>query len=156
MRSIVALCVLAFLAACGAPTGGHEAQPPPAGQVSLDGAWASPTPGGVDVSAGYLSITNGTGAEDRLISVASPRAERVEIHEMSMDGAVMRMRPLEGGLAIAAGATAELAPGGKHLMFIGVAQPFVEGEEIPVSLTFEHAGQVEASFSVRRGEGHGH
>jgi copper(I)-binding protein len=69
---------------------------------------------------------------------------------MSMDGAVMRMRQIEGGLAAPAGATVTLSPGGMHLMFYGVTQPFAEGESIPVTLTFEHAGDIGVTLPVRR------
>jgi len=149
MRMLAALLVLTFASACGAPQ-----QPEPAetaasaATLQLADAWAAPTPSGVDVSAGYLTIVNGTGAEDRLMSASSPRAERVELHEMSMDGGVMRMRAMEA-VAIPAGGEAEFAPGGRHLMFFGVAQPFIPGEEIPVTLTFANAGPIEVTLPVR-------
>jgi copper(I)-binding protein len=146
MKLIHALCLIAFAAACGAP---QETAPPRAAILEITGAWASPTPGGVDVSAGYLTIANGTNADDRLTSASSPRAARVEIHEMSMDGDVMRMRTLDT-LPAPAGEDVALAPGGMHLMFFGVTQPFVEGEEIAVQLTFEHAGAIEVTLPVRR------
>src|SRR5262245_41233959 len=104
---------LLFAAACGAPqTDNSEAQAQ-AASVQIQDAWAAPTPGGVTVSAGYLTIVNSAAAADTLVSAASPRAERVEVHEMSMDGGIMRMRTVEGGLAIPAGATVALAPGGQ-------------------------------------------
>ena len=66
-----------------------------------------------------------------------------------MDGAVMRMRSVEGGLAIPAQDVVTLAPSGGHLMFMGVSQPFVEGEEIPVTLTFAGAGVRDVMLPVR-------
>lgn len=149
MKQLVALAAL-IVAACGAPQpdpAPHATANLPAG-LELREAWAAPTPGGVDVSAGYLVIANG-GAADRLMSATSPRAAKVEVHEMSMDGAVMHMRAVEGGLAIPAGEIVTLAPGGLHLMFSGVTQPFVPGEQIPLTLTFEHAGVREAMLPVR-------
>lgn len=68
---------------------------------------------------------------------------------MSMDGAVMRMRPLDR-LEIPAGGTVRLGPGGNHLMFFGVSEPFAQGQNIPVRLVFEHAGTVEVTLPVRR------
>jgi copper(I)-binding protein len=68
---------------------------------------------------------------------------------MSMEGAVMQMRPA-GPLPIPARQSVTLAPNGLHLMFMGVTQPFAEGEEIPVRLSFEHAGAVDVSLPVRR------
>jgi len=146
MRSLAAALLLA-LAACGAP-----ADAPPAAQpaqaLHIDNAWAPPTPRGVDVSAGYLTITNNSSADDALIGASSARAERVEVHEMTMQDGVMQMRPA-ARLPISAGDSIALAPGGRHLMFFGVAPPFAEGETIPVRLTLERAGAIDVSLPVR-------
>mgnify|MGYP000440745100 CR=1 FL=1 len=143
--------VAIFAASCGAPTSPPQAEQPPAvAALEVRDAWAAPTPGGVEVSAGYLTISNATTADDRMIAVATPRATSSEVHEMSMDGGVMRMRAVEGGLSVPAGETVALAPGGLHLMFFGVTQPLVEGESIPVTLTFANAGDIEVSLPVRR------
>ncbi len=138
------------LAACNpsAQTAEPEAEAP-AGRLELRDAWAAPTPGGVSVSAGYLTIVNGAAEADRLVSATSPRAGRVELHEMAMAGDVMQMRPA-GALAIAPGAEVVLAPGGLHLMFYDITTPFAEGEEVPVTLTFERAGAVDVALPVRR------
>jgi len=150
MRAALFIFAL-FAASCGAPTSPPTAeQAPAAATLEVRDAWAAPTPGGVEVSAGYLIISNPTAAEDRLIGAATPRAGSSEVHEMSMDGGVMRMRAVEGGLAVPAGETVALAPGGLHLMFMGVTQPFVEGESIPVTLTFANAGDIQVSLPVRR------
>jgi len=147
------------LAACGAPAQhAHDAPTstaaaPVTNTLEVRDPWAPPTPGGVDVSAGYATIVNGTDAEDQLLSVASARAERVELHEMAMDGNVMRMRRVDE-VAIPAHGELALAPHGRHLMFFGVTQPFTPGETIPVTLTFAHAGAVSASFVVRIGGAH--
>ena len=138
--------VVMVAAACGAPTDTQQA--PTA--LEVQDAWAAPTPGGVDVSAGYLTIVNDSGADDRLMSAASPRAERVEVHDMSFEGSTMRMRPVEGGLAVPTGTMVALEPGGQHLMFYGVSAPFREGERIPVTLTFAQAGEVSVEMPVQR------
>lgn len=150
MNKLVALALLALAAACGAP---QTAAPPQPEITALEvsDAWAAPSPGGVDIAAGYLTIANGTDAEERLVSVSSPRAASVEIHEMSMDGAVMRMRVVAGGLSIPRGETAFFQPGGLHLMFTGVTQPFAPGETIPVRLHFERVGERDVSLPVRTG-----
>ncbi len=152
MKNLIACALLAFASACG-PAQAPRTQP--AAQVLPEGlevrdAWAAATPGGVDVAAGYLSIANG-GPADSLLSVSSPRAASVTIHEMSMNGDIMRMRNVEGGLAIPAQRMVTLAPGGGHLMFVGVSAPFVVSEEIPVTLTFANAGVREVMFPVRAG-----
>jgi hypothetical protein len=143
-----------MLAAC-APAAPPAAQAQVANGIEVRDAWAAPTPGDVDVAAGYLTIVNRGREADRLVAIESARAARVEVHEMSMDGAVMRMRPL-AGLDIPAGGQAALRPSGNHLMFIDITQAFVAGESIPVRLQFERAGAVEVQLPVRRGASHGH
>jgi copper(I)-binding protein len=111
MRTALLLFTALFAAGCGPSNNNNSAEPPPAAQAAstavleVRDAWASPTPGGVEVSAGYLTIANNTGAADTLLAAASPRAERMEVHEMTMDGNVMRMRAVENGLVVPAGAT---------------------------------------------------
>lgn len=99
------------------------------------------------VGGGYLKITN-NGDADRLVSISSDRATSVELHEMRMTGAVMEMREVNGGLAIPAKSTVELKPGGYHLMFMNVQQPFKQGEMIKAKLVFEKAGSVDVEFAV--------
>jgi len=151
MRAFLfAVSAALFTAACSQPPAAPaDTEVADAGALLLNDVWGTPTPGGRDISAGYVEIVNGTDAEDRLIGASSPRAERMEIHEMIMDGDVMRMRAVEGGLAVAAGETVALAPGGAHLMFFGVTQPFAAGETIPVTLSFANAGDVQVALSVR-------
>lgn len=144
-----AVVFLLTLAACGQAAETPAAAQQQAAQVRIENAWAAPTPGGVEVSAGYLTIVNSTGSEDALIGVSSPRAGRAEVHEMTMQDGVMQMRAMTR-LPIAAGQSVTLAPGGRHLMFFDVAQPFAEGETIPVRLTFERAGAIDVSLPVRR------
>jgi len=67
---------------------------------------------------------------------------------MSMQDGIMTMRPLDDGLAISPDATVTLAPGGDHIMFVGLIAPFEEGQRVPVSLNFERAGKIEAHFEV--------
>ncbi|HYD88022.1 MAG TPA: copper chaperone PCu(A)C [Vitreimonas sp.] len=145
---------LILLAACGAPSTApaseRAAEQAAAAQLEVRDAWAAPTPSGVEVAAGYLTIVNATANADRLVAISTPRAARAEAHEMSMDGGVMRMRAVEGGLAVPAGETVTLAPGGLHLMFFEVTQPFTDGESIPVTLRFERAGEIAVSMPVRR------
>ena len=139
MKTAILAALLLGLAACGSNARG----------LRVENGWASPTPGGVDVSAGYLTIVNDTNTSDRLLSASTPRATRADLHEMSMAGAVMQMRP-SGPVGIPAHGRVMLAPGGTHLMFNGVTQPFALGETIPVQLTFEHAGVVNAELPVSR------
>lgn len=154
MRSLfVAAVAAALLAACTPPaTKAPEPAPTPeviAATPIIADAWAGTTPNGATVAAGYMSITNPGAIEDKLVSAASPRAARVEIHEMKMEGTTMSMAPVTGGVVVAPGASVALAPGGFHLMFMDVTGPFVAGETVPVTLTFEKAGAVEVALGVR-------
>lgn len=109
---------------------------------------ARATPPGAPVSGGYMMIKN-TGAEaDRLIAGSVDFAGKVEIHEMTMDGDVMKMREVEGGLEIPAGGEVELRPGGYHVMFMKLGEQLKPGEKRKATLTFEKAGNVEIEFNV--------
>ncbi len=103
---------------------------------------------GARVGGGYLKITNTGSIDDTLISITSDRAKETEVHQMSVNNGVMTMRPVTGGLTIPAGQTVELEPGGYHIMFMGVEKPFVNGEIIKATLTFEKAGSVDVEFAV--------
>lgn len=118
------------------------------GALEIGHPWSHPTTPGAPAGAGFLTITNHGRTEDRLVGVASPAARRVELHEMSMDGGIMRMRAVQGGLAIAPGATLTLAPGGYHIMFIGPKRAFQVGDLVPGTLTFAHAGSINIAFKV--------
>lgn len=102
------------------------------------------------VGGGFFTVTNTGSEDDRLIaaSTSPERADHMEIHEMAMDGQVMKMRELPDGLPIPAGETVELKPGGFHLMMMGLKQPLVEGESVTVSLTFEQAGTIEIPLAI--------
>jgi copper(I)-binding protein len=126
------------------------AQPVTLGDLTITGPWVRPTPPGAPTAAGYLTVTNNGAAEDHLIGGSSPDAASVEVHEMTMDGNVMRMRPVAGGVPIAAGKTVTLAPGGYHMMLIGPTQQFKLGGMVPVTLEFARAGKVDVMFPVRQ------
>jgi copper(I)-binding protein len=151
MRVFLTACVALLAASCGAP----RVESPPAAAIVVTDAWAAPTPESVSVSAGYATLTNTQSEDDTLIAVESVRAARAEIHEMTMDDGVMRMRAAET-LIIPAGGAVSLAPGGMHLMFYDVSAPFVAGESVDVRLRFARAGEVDVTLPVRaRESGHG-
>ena len=123
--------------------------------LKITGAWAKAMLPGQPVGGGYLTIEN-TGAEaDRLVSVTSSASPDIEIHEMKMEGDVMKMRELPDGLEVPAGGKVELKPGGFHLMFMAVAEPFKEGGTVKVTLRFEKAGEVEVSLPVAAADAKG-
>lgn len=92
--------------------------------------------------AAYFTITNNGSDDDRLVAASAPVAKVVEIHEIVDNNGVMEMKPLESGLEIPAGATVELAPGGLHIMLIGLTQDLTEGMTYDLTLTFEQGGEV--------------
>lgn len=146
--------MLALAVAAAAATGAfaHEYK---LGNLEIVHPHARATPPNAPVSAGYMVIKN-TGAEaDRLVAGSAAFAGKVEIHEMSMDGGVMQMRPLEGGLEIPAGGEVELKPGGFHVMFMQLGEQLKEGDSVKGKLLFEKAGEIEVEFKVEKIEGKG-
>ncbi|MGE0062780.1 MAG: copper chaperone PCu(A)C [Xanthobacteraceae bacterium] len=118
------------------------------GALKIGHPWARATPKGATVGGGYLTITN-TGKEaDRLVGGSTDVAGKVEFHEMSMEGGVMKMRPLANGLTIKPGETVALKPGGYHVMFMGLKKPLVEGQSFKGTLVFEKAGKIEVDFKI--------
>ncbi len=119
-----------------------------AGPMKITGAWTRATPKGAKVGGGYLKITN-TGAQaDRLIGGEFPLAGKFEVHEMSMQGGMMKMRHLADGLEIKPGQTVELKPGGYHLMFMQLKDPIATGKPVKGTLVFQKAGSVEIEYVV--------
>jgi copper(I)-binding protein len=118
------------------------------GAIEIDRPWSRAVPKGATVAAGYLTIRN-TGSEpDRLVSGSTPVAGKFEVHEMSMDNGIMRMRPVTDGLVIKPGETVELKPQSFHIMMMGLKAPIEKGKPFKGSLVFEKAGAVDIDFSV--------
>ncbi len=118
----------------------------PAPTITADHAWARATSPSQTVGGVFLTL-NATGAADRLVSVTSPAARMVELHETVKDGDVMRMRPVDA-LPIEPGHATELKPGGYHLMMMGLAHPLAMGTSFPITLTFEKAPPVTTTVMV--------
>jgi uncharacterized protein YcnI/copper(I)-binding protein len=118
------------------------------GDVTVASPWTRATPGGAKVAGGYLKVTNSSAAADKLVGGTTDVAGRVEVHEMSMSGGVMQMRPLNAGLELKAGQSVELKPGGYHLMFMDLKRQLKEGDTITATLQFEKAGKVDVTFKV--------
>lgn len=140
------LAACAFVWSC--LHGAAQAHDYAAGALRITHPWSRPTPPSAPTAVGYLSIANTAKTADRLVSGSTPAADKLELHTMSMAGGVMVMRPVPGGLAIPAGASLDLTPGGYHLMLIGPKQPFKPGARIPVTLVFEHAGTIRIELDV--------
>lgn len=124
------------------------AAPAYAADVMVMKPWARATAPGAKVGAGYMVLHNGSASADRLVAATAEAADRVEIHEMSIDNGVMKMRELAKGLDVPAGKDVELKPGSYHLMLMGLKQPLKAGETIKGTVTFEKAGQTPVEFKV--------
>lgn len=144
-RFVIAALAATAAVAVAAPAFAHDYT---VGALKIAHPWARATPKGAAVGGGYLKITNTGAAPDRLIGGSSDAAGKFEIHEMSMDGGVMKMRPLANGITIKPGETVELKPGGLHVMFMGLRKPFAEGDMVKSTLVFEKAGKVNVEFKV--------
>lgn len=118
------------------------------GDLEIGHPWSRATPAGAKVAGGYFTITNNGSAPDRLLSISSDISDKAELHEMGVKDGVMTMRPVVGGLEIPAGGKVALAPGGYHLMFIGLKRQPKQGENFAATLTFEKAGTVNIEFAV--------
>jgi len=142
-RILTALCALALSAAA------VLAQDYTAGSLDIRHPVSRATLPGQPVGGGFLTVANNGAEADRLVSIAAPAvSDDVQLHEMAVTDGVMTMRALKNGIEIPAGATVELKPGGLHVMFMAIKQPFKEGETIRATLNFEKAGPVEVEFRV--------
>lgn len=118
------------------------------GDLAISGAFARATLPNAPVGGGFVTITNKGAVDDRLVAVTSPAAGEVQLHQMAMEGDVMKMRELPDGIPVPAGETVTLQPGGLHMMLMGLTGPLVEGTSFPATLTFEKAGTVTVELSV--------
>ena len=129
-----------------------------AGALEISGGFSRATLPNAPVGGGFMTITNSGAEDDRLIGASSSVAGHMEVHEMAMEGDVMKMRELADGMPIPAGKTVEMKPGGFHIMFMELREPLVEGETVAVTLTFERAGEVEVPLMIGKlnAKGHNH
>lgn len=132
------LSALALLAAFSLPVWAQN--------VDVQGAWARATVQGQKATGAFMTLTAKEGT--RLTAVASPVAAVVEVHEMAMDGDVMKMRAVTG-LDLPAGKTVELKPGGYHVMLMDLKLPLQKDTTIPVTLTFKNAKGVESKSEIK-------
>jgi periplasmic copper chaperone A len=136
---LLALCLAPGLAAA------HDYR---AGSIAIAHPFARATLPGATVGGAYMGLRNEGATPDRLVAASTPAAERVEFHAMSMEGDVMRMAPLAGGIEIPAGETVAIAPGGLHLMLLGLKAPLAQGSRVPLTLDFASGARVEVELAV--------
>lgn len=145
VRSLVLAAVLASASVC-APACAAGVR---AGALDIENPWARATVPGQANGAGYLEVDNTGSTPDRLLSVHSDAAQKVEMHAMTMENGTAQMREVDGGMEVPAGGKVTFAPGGYHLMFVKLKAPFAAGASVPVVLTFQKAGDVKVMMPVR-------
>lgn len=134
-----AVCLLAL------PAGAQDYK---IGSIEITTPWTRATPPSARTGGGFMTITNKGTVADRLVSARSNASDKVEIHEMQMDGNVMRMRELANGLEIPPGATVMLKPGSYHIMFMELRAPLAKDAKVPLTLVFEKAGSIDVQLNV--------
>ena len=160
-RAAVLLLALLLAAACAQPPAATA--PPSSQQISSQNAWARPAKmmagdaaqgnamqHGGTTSAVYVTLTNPSEVSDRLFSPKTDVAHSVEIHETRMEGDVMRMQQVEGGIETPAGGQVELKPGGLHIMLIGLTRDLKVGDTFPVTLEFASGATLTVEAEVRQ------
>jgi periplasmic copper chaperone A len=148
MRRMIATSFTLALMACiaGASARAEEVK---AGDLVISQAWSRATPNGAKIGTGYFTIENKGTTADKLVGVSGDISGKIEVHEMSMNNGVMKMRPVEGGVAIDPGKTVKLAPNGYHLMIMDLKGPLKQGDKLPLTLQFEKAGKVAVTLDVQ-------
>jgi copper(I)-binding protein len=119
------------------------------GNIEIDDLWVRATAPGQKAGGGYMEIENEGKAPDQLIGIKSDAAESVSMHQTVTANGISTMREVDGGLAVPANGELKFAPGGYHIMFMKLKAPFKEGMEIPATLTFRDAGEVQVKFKVK-------
>jgi copper(I)-binding protein len=102
---------------------------------------------GQKATGAFMKLTSKAGA--RLVAVSSPVAGVAEVHEMKMEGEVMKMRAVEGGLELPAGKAVELKPGGYHIMLMDLKLPLQKDTSFPLTLVFKDAAGVESKMEIK-------
>ena len=118
------------------------------GSIHISQPWSRATPKGAAAGAGYLTLTNKGAVPDRVSCVSDDASGQCQIHSMTMEGGVMKMRPVEGGLEIKPGESVTLKPGGYHVMFLSLKHPLEQGGTVKATLKFDHAGTIDVEFPV--------
>ena len=118
------------------------------GSIHISQPWSRATPKGAAAGAGYMTLTNKGATSDRVSCVSDDASAQCQIHTMTMEGGVMKMRPVEGGLEIKPGESVALKPGGNHMMFLALKHPLEQGQTVKVTLKFDHAGTIDINYPV--------
>ncbi len=118
------------------------------GSIHISQPWSRATPKGAASGVGYMTLTNKGTAPDRVSCVSDDASAQCQIHTVTMEGGVMKMRPVEGGLEIKPGESVALKPGGNHVMFLSLKHPLELGGTVKAKLKFDHAGTIDVEYPV--------
>lgn len=145
MKIVQSIASAIILMLAVAPAGAQEFK---SGDITIEQPWARATPKGAPVGGGYMVIHNAGTTADRLTGGSFDFAGKVQVHQMTMQDGVMKMRPLPAGLEIPPGGTVTLDPNGYHVMFMDLKRQLTQGETVKGTLDFEHAGKIPVEFKV--------
>ncbi|MGC1778603.1 MAG: copper chaperone PCu(A)C [Xanthobacteraceae bacterium] len=146
MRTFSRLAFAALLIGFAAPA---LAQGAGGNSVIVQQPWSRATPNGAKTGAVYMTIDNNSGTADTLTGASSDVADKTQIHQMTVDNGVMKMRELTDGLPVPADGSVVLKPGSYHVMLIGLKKPLTVGETFPLKLTFAKAGTISVTVAVQ-------
>ncbi|AVM73312.1 copper chaperone PCu(A)C [Magnetospirillum gryphiswaldense] len=118
-----------------------------AADLEVSGAFIRATPKAASAGAGFVTIKNTGKQDDKLIAASANVSKSVELHTHIKDGEIMRMRKVDS-ITVPAGGSAELKPGGDHVMFIDLSAPLKDGDKVAVTLKFEKAGEIKLDMPV--------
>ena len=136
---LLSIALMAFAASI-------QAQEAKVGSIKIENAYVRATAPGQPAAGAFMKIDN-SGAADQLLSASSPAAGEVQLHQMSMEGNVMKMGQVKD-IAVPANGSVDLKPGGYHIMLMNIKAPLKAGETVPVKLKFAKAGEVEVKLPV--------
>ena len=136
---LLSIALMAFAASI-------QAQEAKVGSIKIENAYVRATAPGQPAAGAFMKIDN-SGAADQLVSASSPAAGEVQLHQMSIEGNVMKMGQVKD-IAVPANGSVDLKPGGYHIMLMNIKAPLKAGETVPVKLKFAKAGEVEVKLPV--------
>jgi copper(I)-binding protein len=142
MKSLIHALAL-FIGLCSVA----QAQSSSNGSIEIVSPWARATAVSASTGGAFLTIVNKGSTDDRLLSISTPAAGKAELHRTENDNGVAKMTPIDA-LEVKAGHRIALAPGGYHIMLMGLKAPLKEGESFPLTLTFDKAGTIDVMVKV--------
>ena len=148
-RAMFIFLLLSVIGSVGCSTSGGNS-----GEIEIENVWGRSSPMVAQNGAFYMTITNNSGADEKLLAGKTDACGTVELHEMYMkENDVMGMRQVPGGtIPVPAGETVELKVGGLHVMCIDKQAAFEVGDKIPITLEFANAGEMDVTADIRESE----